>query len=59
MRANIYFKDEFWCVDFIDDNDELLPAVGLFRSLEDANSAAREWTKGDYNNVAIVGKGSW
>lgn len=56
MRANIYYKNEFWCVDFLDDNDELLPSVGLFTTLEDAQQAATVWTKGDKNNVAIVGK---
>jgi hypothetical protein len=56
MRADIYFKEGFWCVDFIDDNDEMLPSVGMFTSLEDANAAARIWTKGDYENVGIVGK---
>lgn len=59
MRANIYSKDEFWCVDFIDNNYELVPSVGMFKHLEDARQAALEWCEGVTENVAIVGKSSW
>lgn len=59
MRSNIYFKDEFWCVDFIDDNDELLPSVGMFTTLEDARQAALVWVKGEPEDVAIVGQSTW
>lgn len=59
MKSNIYFKDGFWCVDFLDENDELLPTVGMFTCLEDAQQAATVWARGDKDNVAIVGQGSW
>lgn len=59
MKATIYFKEGFWCVDYIDDNAELLPSVGMFTELEDANQSALIWVKGDKNNVALVGQGSW
>lgn len=58
-RANIYFKDNFWCVDFIDNNYEALPTVGMFKELQDARQAALVWTEGVVENVAIVGKSSW
>ncbi len=59
MRAEIYTKDGFWCVDYIDNNYELAPTVGMFKTLEEANQSALIWAEGDKNNVAIVGKGSW
>jgi hypothetical protein len=59
MRAQIYSKDEFWCVDYIDTNYELLPTVGMFKTLEDARQSALIWCNGVNENVAIVGKSSW
>lgn len=59
MRANIYQKNGYWCVDYIDNNYELLPTVGMFKSYDDANQSALIWVKGEVNNVAVVGKGSW
>lgn len=59
MRAEIYRKDEFWCVDYIDNNYEPLPTVGMFIELETARQSALEWCKGMVENVAIVGQGSW
>jgi hypothetical protein len=59
QRAEIYHKEEFWCVDFIDTNYEKLPSVGMFRDLQDARQAALEWAQGVVENVALVGKGSW
>jgi hypothetical protein len=59
MRADIYFKEGFWCVDFIDNNYERLPTVGIFKELEDANQSALIWVEGEKNNVAIVGQSSW
>jgi len=59
QRAEIYPKDEFWCVDYIDSNYEKLPSVGMFRDLQDARQAALEWALGVVENVALVGKGSW
>jgi uncharacterized protein YpiB (UPF0302 family) len=58
-RANIYSKENFWCVDYIDSNYEMLPAVGMFTELEAARQSALEWCEGVLENVAIVGKGSW
>ena len=58
-RANIYHKEGFWCVDYIDENYEMLPTVGMFKELQDARQAALEWCEGVVENVAIVGKGSW
>lgn len=59
MIANIYSKDDYWCVDFIDSNYDMLPTVGIFKHLEDARQAALEWCKGVSENVAIVGKSTW
>lgn len=59
MRATIYFKEGFWCVDYIDDNYDLLPTVGMFKELEDANQSALIWVKGNKQHVALVGQGSW
>jgi Uri superfamily endonuclease len=41
--ARVYQQKEFWFVDFIDNNYELLPAVGIFKTQEEANSAAEKW----------------
>lgn len=59
MKATIYFKEGFWCVDYIDTNYEVLPTVGMFKELEDANQSALVWVKGIKDNVALVGQGSW
>lgn len=58
-QSKIYFKEDMWCVDFIDENYESLPTVGMFKFLEDAQQAALEWANGVKENVAIVGKSSW
>ena len=57
VNALVYNKEEFWFVDFIDDNYELLPAVGVFKTQEEAEQAAKEWK--DQNNLASLGKSSW
>lgn len=57
--AKIYPKEEFWCVDYIDDNQEMLPSVGMFKHLEDARQSALVWVGGEVKNVAIVGKSTW
>jgi len=59
MLAKIYPKEEFWCVDYIDDNYEYPPTVGMFRSLEDAKQSALIWCYGVSKDVEIVGKSSW
>jgi Uri superfamily endonuclease len=41
--ARVYQQKEFWFVDFIDNNYELLPAVGIFKTQEEANNAAEKW----------------
>jgi len=57
--AKIYFKEGYWCVDYIDDNYESSPSVGMFESLEDARQSALVWCEGRTEYVALVGKGSW
>lgn len=57
--AKIYFKENFWCVDYIDNNYETLPTVGMFKELQDARQAALVWCEGAVENVAIVGESSW
>lgn len=57
--AKIYPKENLWCVDYIDENYELSPSVGIFPTLEEARQSALIWVKGNSQNVAIVGKGSW
>jgi Uri superfamily endonuclease len=57
--AKIYFQNDHWYVDYIDDNYERLPAVGMFVHLEDARQAALEWCEGRTEHVALVGKGTW
>lgn len=55
--AKVYRKEEFWFVDFIDNNYELLPAVGVFKTQQEAIEAAENW-----KNEAIVenmGESSW
>lgn len=59
QRAEIYAKEEFWCVDYIDSNYDLLPTVGIFKELESARQSALEWCEGVVENVALVGKSSW
>jgi hypothetical protein len=59
QRAEIYPKEEYWCVDYIDSNYEKLPTVGMFKELQDARQAALVWVEGVVENVALVGKGSW
>ena len=58
-RANIYHKEGYWCVDYIDENYEMLPSVGMFKELEDARQAALVWCEGRTEHVAIMGKSSW
>lgn len=43
LSSKVYKKDEFWFVDFIDSNYEMLPSVGIFKYEEDAKEAARVW----------------
>lgn len=57
--AKIYFKDEHWCVDYIDSNYELSPSVGIFSTLEQARQSALVWVEGVTSNVAIVGESTW
>jgi hypothetical protein len=59
MKARIYPKEEFWCIDYIDTNYDLLPTVGMFKYLEDARQAALEWCEGKVEHVEIVGKSTW
>jgi len=55
MLAKIYPKEEFWFVEYIDDDDDA-PATGVFIGLEEARQSAIEWCKGVVENVAIMGK---
>lgn len=54
--ARIYYNNGYWHVDFIDTNYEPLPAVGVFKELQQARQAALEWVGGVVEHVAIVGK---
>jgi hypothetical protein len=45
--ARVYQNKEFWFVDFIDHNYELVPAVGVFKTKEAAEEAAIEWKNTD------------
>ena len=55
--ARVYPKDEFWFVDYIDNNYELLPAVGIFKTKEEAEAAAKAWSTPPY--VESMGEGAW
>jgi hypothetical protein len=57
MNATVYNKEGFWFVDFIDSNYELLPAVGIFKTKEEATHAAENWK--NQKNVASVGEIPW
>lgn len=41
--TNVYKKEEFWFVDYIDSNYEAIPAVGVFVTEEEARLSAEEW----------------
>lgn len=49
--AIIYKKEEFWFVDYIDDNYELLPAVGVFKTKEEAEQSAELWKEMSLPNL--------
>ena len=55
--ARVYQKQEYWFVDYIDSNYELLPAVGIFKTQEEAQRAAKAWT--DAKDVESMGEGAW
>lgn len=55
--ARVYQNEEFWFVDFIDDNYELLPTVGIFKNEHDAKEAARKWT--DEKVMETLGESYW
>jgi Uri superfamily endonuclease len=57
MNAIVYNKDGFWFVDYIDNNYELLPAVGIFKNKEDAEAAAQTWK--NQESVASLGESTW
>lgn len=57
QSAKVYNKEEFWFVDYIDSNYELLPAVGIFKQKEDAEKAAKAWTEA--SNMENMGQVSW
>lgn len=56
MLAKIYPNEEFWFVEYIDDNTDKAPATGVFIDLQEARQSAIEWCKGVVENVAIMGK---
>jgi len=56
MLAKIYPNEEFWFVEYIDDNTDKDPATGVFIDLQEARQSAIEWCKGVVENVAIMGK---
>lgn len=51
--SKVYKVEDKWFVDFIDANYELLPAVGIFSSKEEADKAAYEWN--NTKNVENLG----
>ena len=55
--ARVYPKDEFWFVDYLDSNYELLPAVGIFKTKEEAERAAKDWSNPP--NMESLGEGAW
>lgn len=59
QRAEIYAKEEFWCVDYIDNNYDKLPTVGMFKELQDARQAALEWCNGIVEHITVLSKSPW
>lgn len=57
--SKVYAKDDKWFVDYLDDNLELLPTVGIFATLDQAKESARIWAEGVDKNVEIMGESSW
>lgn len=57
VNATVYNKEGYWFVDFVDDNYELLPAVGIFKTKEEAEQAATKWKS--QNGLAFMGESSW
>lgn len=55
--SRVYQKEEFWFVDFIDSNYELLPAVGVFKTQYEAIAAAEKWK--NETIVENMGESSW
>lgn len=45
QSAKVYQNQGMWFVDYIDSNYELLPAVGVFKTKEQADAAARSWSE--------------
>lgn len=43
--SKVYKVNEFWFVDYIDDNYELLPAVGVFVNEYEARESAQAWNE--------------
>lgn len=59
MKANIYPKEEFWCVDYIDINYDMLPTVGIFRELQDARQSALVWCNGIVEHITMLSTSTW
>lgn len=59
ITSKVYPKDGKWFVDYLDDNAELLPTVGIFATIEQAKESARIWAEGVDKNVEIMGESSW
>lgn len=55
--ARVYQKNEFWFVDFIDNNYELLPAVGIFKTQYEAIAAAEKWK--NEKTLENLGESTW
>jgi len=55
--SRVYQHEEFWFVDFIDSNYELLPTVGIFKTKQQADEAAEEWK--NEAPMENMGQSSW
>ena len=54
--ANVYQKEDFWFVDFIDtERNESISAVGVFKNKKDAEDAAEVW-KHEQETVENMGE---
>ncbi len=53
--ANVYQKEEFWFVDFLDTERKDISAVGVFKDKKAAEEAAEVW-KHEQEHVEIMGE---
>lgn len=53
--ANVYQKEEFWFVEFLDTERQGIDAVGVFKNKQDAMNAAEVW-KYEQDHVENLGQ---